>query len=228
MFANFNQDVAQSSNINIVTNELNKKKNEIVINSKTYYLNNSSSKFISVGMNLDDFSPLIQIGGQNGFKISLNEEDWKNLLKHQGVIVNYFYSFNDTLQPLKCDDITIYFEKLNQCPVIKIQKNNGNYVCLGSNTVDTLWEVQDIIDYRIEIIKKQEFSKYFSLFQLNLLNFSDGLLTHIYNILNYKNNTNSENVSTMMELLMLYPKTLEFKIKKNSSKRKYYEEISDF
>lgn len=200
---------------------------EKLLNSKIFYLNNSSSKFVCVGIGLNDFLPQIVIGGQNSFKIFLNEEEWKSLLQYQGVLVNYFSSFDSYTTPVQFGNITIYFEKFNQCPILKIQKNGGQYICLSGNSMEKLWELQEIIDYRIEMIKKQEFQKYFSIFQSTTVRF-DLFQSNIYNIINPHQNPNSENVSTMLELLTYYPNELENKLRRNGPKRKFYEEISDF
>lgn len=230
MFSNFNQVIgySTSSNNNAASESVSTKKNsEKILNSKLYYLNKSSSKFISVGLSLTDFAPRILIGGYKGFEASFSEEEWKSLQQYQGVIVNYFYCKVDA-HPLKFGNINLYFEKINQIPIIKLQNIDGNCVCLASDTCDKLFEVQEIVDYRIHLLKRQEFDKYFNVFQTTNVNQSSSvLLSNVYNILNPSQNTKSENVCTMLEMLTLYPNELEDKLK-HISKRKYYEEISSY
>lgn len=233
MFSNSNQVGAYTSNYSAKTSR-SEPNVEILLNPKIYYLNNSLSKFVCVGLSISDFKPRIRIGGQNGFNIIINEEEWKELQQNQGVLANYFYSSQADTYPLKIGSVTVNFEKMNfekmnQTPIIKIQKFDGSYVCLGKESVDKLIEVDEIVDYRIQIIKKQEFEKYFSLFQTNTFSNPFNLSENVYNVLNPSQNPNSENVSTMLEMLMLHPKELECKIKNGfSSKRKYYEEIGAY
>ena len=81
--------------------------NSKVLNSKIYYLNNSSTKFLIVGLSLSDFSPKIVIGGKNGFSICLSEHQWQNFLEYQGVVANYFHSDKTDSYPIKFSDITL-------------------------------------------------------------------------------------------------------------------------
>lgn len=223
MFTSSNQVIQNISNNG-------KSPREKLLNSKTYHLNNSLSKFVSVGLAFNDLTPRIIIGGQQGFQIILHEGDWNTFVSYEGVIANYFYS-NVGAEPLVIGKITVLLEKFNNFNIIKIQDGDANYICLGCESVDKLWALKDLVEYRIQILKKQEFEKYFNLFQRNIFNQEIGdVLTNVYDVLNPKQNTNSENVSTMMEMLILYPQELENKLKKSvSSKRKYYyEEVSEF
>lgn len=203
------------------------KKRETLLNSKTYYLNKSLSKYISVGLSTRDFSIKVVVGGQNGYTVCFKEEDWKEYVKHQGVITNYFYCSNSTTFPITFDDIVIEFEKTHQLTVIKIKNKYKNYVSLARETVDKLWEIQELINYRIQILKQQEFEKYFGTFQSNVFSPNENILDTIYNVLNPRANQNSENISTMLEFLTFYPEDLENKLK-STRKRKYYEEISNY
>ena len=208
--------------------DLKKYPQEKLLNSKLYCLNSSASKFICVGLSLDDLCPKIQFGNQKGYNIIISEEEWRNLLKNQGVIANYFYSTYGDHFPLNIGDVVIYFEKINECPVIKFKKCNGDYIYFSRETIEKLWEIQELIDYRIIILKKQDFEKYFNVFQTSLMNNSMDLLTNVYNVLSPSQNLNSENVSTMLEILVMYPSVLETKLRRSAPKRKYYEEIGEF
>lgn len=230
MYSNFNQVIGYNSNSIIKTSESEsngQNTEKKLLNSKIYNLNNSLSKFVCVGMSVLDFAPRILIGGQNGFNIILTDEQWKDLQKNQGLVLNYFYSSEAETYPLKIGDIMVYFENINQFPIIRIQKG-GSYVRLGKESVDKLFELEEIVEYRIQIIKKQEFQKYFNLFY-HYHQQSGDLSTFVYDVINPSQNPNSENVSTMLEMLVLHSKELEKKLKKgNPIKRKYYEEISDY
>lgn len=201
---------------------------EKILNSKICYINNSFSKYVNVGLSIIDFKPRILLGGQNGFHIIFTEENWKKFLGLQGVIANYFHSFLPNTSPIQFDGFTVYFENNNGYFLIKIQSSNGHYIRLAKETVDKLWNIEELINYRITILRKQDFEKYFNLFQiqLELLNPLSNIIETIYNVINPIQNTNSENVSTMLEMVCLYPKELEFKIKNYGSKKSFYNEIS--
>lgn len=199
-----------------------------LLNSKVYYINNSNSKYVNIGLNICDFKPRILIGGQTGFYIVFTEENWKNFLNQQGILVNYFHSNLIDTSPLHFDDITIYFEKINDTYIIKIQKSDGFYVRLAKETLDKLWDIEELINYRIQMLKNQEFEKYFNLFQMQFefINPFSDLIESIYKVISPNQSSNSENVSTMLEMLCLYPTTVQDKIMKNGKKR-MYEEISN-
>ena len=225
MFNNFNQMGGSVSKP--VDSEINDKY-EKLLNSKIYYLNKSSSKYICVGISLSNFTTKISISGQNGFHINLTEEEWYGVEKNEGIIANYFYSAQADTQPLKIGNLTVCFEKLNQNPIIKFFKQES-YVVLGKESVDKLMDIKEIVDYRIQMVKKQEFQTYFNMFQHqgnNPVRDID-LFETVYQQLNHHQNTNNENVCTMLEMILLYPGELENKLKRGS-KRKYYEEISNY
>lgn len=202
---------------------------ENLLNSKIFFLNKSSSKFVIVGISNQDFSPKIIIGGKNGFSITLSEESWNSFCNHRGVIENYFCFPQQINEPmLNIDNFKLYFEKVNSLPVIKIKEEYSRYVYLGYESIETLWRLKEVVDYRISIIKKQEFSLYFKVFQTSISIQEGDPIDNIYRILQPNQNPNSENVSTMLEFLILYPEELEKRLKRNELKRKYYEEIGDF
>ena len=122
-----------------------------------FSLNHSFSKFGCVGISLNVFNPKLLIGSNKGFKIIFNEEEWKNILKNQGVIVSYLYSSNAHCDPINIGNITISFEKLNDSPIIKLHKFNSDYLYFARDTIEGLFEIQEIIDYKFQIIKSQEF-----------------------------------------------------------------------
>lgn len=204
-------------------NNLGKNK-EILLNNNLFCLN--TSKYVSVGIGLDNFQPKIKIGSQKGFNIILTEEEWRSILKHQNEVINSCYSRDINHTPIKIGDVTIYFETTSQqLLLIKIEKFNDN-LYFTKDTLDKFWEIQELIDYRIQMLKNQEFEKYVSMIQTKL-NPSVDLFTNVYSALNPSQNTNSENVSTMLEMLSLYPNVIESKLRR-APKRKYYEENSEY
>jgi hypothetical protein len=207
------------------------RKKEGMLNSKVYYLNCSRSKFICVGMSLDDFSPLIQIGGQNGYRIYLNEEEWKCFLQSKAYINDFLYSNykdDDSHNPVKCGDVTIYFEKYNENSLIKIKHINEYYVTLNFDSTQKLWELADLVNYRLKIIKNQGFNEYFSVLSENLEKWSEDLIQSVYKLLDLKQNVTSENVSTVLEFALMYPAELLNKIQTITKRRKYYAQEGNF
>lgn len=193
-----------------------------LINSKVYYLNKSQSKYITVGLTLSDFKPSLLFGGNNCKTIALSEEDWNSLLKYQDVITSYFYSCNSLLDPIEERNFIVTFEKIKDTPVIRF-KHNDYYIFLGSQSVYCLWQIIPVIEYRLDILRKQKFNTYFNVLVSNIENHQGNILDRVFSAVSSNQNPNSENVSTMLELLHIYPEELKLNFKNSSSKRRFYE-----
>lgn len=197
-----------------------------VINGKLYNLNNSRTKFVNIGLALDnDYCPCIEIGAKAGVSIILNEDDWKQLLQHQGTISSYFFSIGYFDIPIRFNNFTIYFDKIDDYNIIKIKHDDNRYIYLGCESTCKLWEMIPLIEYRLEMLKKQQFDRYFNGFKSNVLGQQGDLIPNVLHTLAPKQNPHNENVSTMMEMLAIYPDILEYKLKCHN-RRVYYDEIS--
>lgn len=192
-----------------------------IISAKRYYLNKSQTKFINIGLSVEyNFEPHIQIGGKNNQSILLTEEEWNSILQYQGVISCYSCSYNNFNDPIYIQKVAIYFEKLEQIPLIKIVKGDG-YIYLGNESVCKLWELVPLIDYRLDILRKQKFNTYLNFFKSSGPLEEDSL-QKIQDNLSIKDHPNSENVSTMLECLICYPKQLIQKLKRGHEKSSFF------
>lgn len=190
----------------------------ILINSTEYPLNKSNSKFVKIGLCVEnDFEPCIELCGKKNQSVVLSEEDWRDFLQYQGVIANYMVSANLPQESIYLKNMTLHFENFAQLPILKIT-TDGGLAYLGNETVCRLWEQIPLIDYRLIILQKQKFKNYFYIFKNTLFCQAD-CLEKIYSTLSPKDNPNSENVCTMLELLLLYPEKLEQKL----MERNFYE-----
>lgn len=196
-----------------------------VINGKQYHLNNSRTKFVNIGLDLyNDFVPCIELGSKSVGSVILSEEDWKYLLQHQGTITSYFFSNGYFDVPIRFNNLTIYFDKIDEYNVLKIKHDDNRYIYFGCESICKLWDLIPVIDYRIEMLKKQHFDKYYNTLKTNLMKQPGDLLTNVFNDVSPKQNPNNENINTMLELLTVHPNVLEFKLKQ---RKHYYEEIGN-
>lgn len=194
-----------------------------VINGKTYFLNNSCSKYINIGLNVD-FSTCIELGTRaSSGSIVLSEDAWNNLQQHRSIITGYFFSTGYFDVPLRFNNFTLYFEKIDDINVIKIKHDNNHYIYLGCESVQKLWDLIPLIEYRLDMLNKQQFDKYFDTLKNNVCNQQGDLLTNVFNIISPHQNPNKENISTILELLLIYPQILEYKLKFQG--KNHYEEI---
>lgn len=190
-----------------------------LLNSKIYNLNASAHKYLVIGLKLEDFSPSVQLCGRKNFPLTLNEEEWNLLMSYQRTISNFLNTgiFERSIYTFT---YSITFEKIENSPIVTI-KQNENDVKLAKGSFLQLVNLSPLIEYRIDSLKRQDFTKYFDVFKNNL-SVSDGnILNKIKNVLTPKETPNSENVCTMMEMLELYPTDLEEKLKGDHIQQNY-------
>lgn len=173
------------------------------LNEKQFFLNKSKSKFVGVGISYNfGYKPYIKLSGLKSDSVFFTETEWLQFLEYQGIITNYFYTM-DIQNPIKHGNITLSFEKVNTSFFIKVQKDL-NYVSLAFDTVCTLWNTLPLIKYRIDIIKRQQFSEYINNLKLRLRN-KTNLHREVMEIIRPEENLNSENISTVLEFITYYP-----------------------
>ena len=197
-----------------------------IVNGKLYYLNNSRTKYVNIGLNVDcDFTPCIELGSKDSCgSIVLTEDDYKCLVQHQGTITSYFYCTGYFDVPIRLKNATLYFDQIDDYNVVKIKNDNQRLIYLGSESVCKLFELVPVIDYRLGMLLVQQFEKYFTTLKSNVNIQQGDLFTNLFNILSTKQNQNNENICTVLELLIKYPDVLEYKLK--YEKKKFYDEIS--
>lgn len=182
----------------------------VVVNEKTYPLNKSKSKFVTVGLAYDfGFQPSITFSGNKTKTLQMNEYEWKELLQYQGVLTNYFYT-RDVTPPITTSSLNISFENYNDVKYIKLEDRQNSSVCLGIESICQLWMLLPLIEYRLEMLRKQDFQNYFNC-KLNIAANKNGdVCQQIMNVISPTKNPGSENVSTMMELVIQHPNLSDF------------------
>lgn len=187
----------------------------IVINEKTYHLNKSKSKYVTVGLAYESgFQPCITFSGKKSRPLVLSEEEWQDLLQYQGLITNYFYT-REAFTSVTTSSLTVSFESYQDVKYIKLEDKQNNYLCFGIESICQLWTLIPLIEYRIAMLRRQDFHNYFYA-RVNAVQEKNGdICQQIINSLSHHTNPGSENVSTMMELVYQYPTLPEFVSKCN-------------
>lgn len=196
-----------------------------IVNIKFFFLDKYNTKFVNVGLSLEnDFQPCIELGSAQS-SVILREEDWNDLVRNQGIISNCFYGHGILHNPIKIGNISITTEKFDDVNAILIQQDNGDgYVYLSCAAVEQLWNLIPVIEYRLESLKFQQFDRYFNKLKTNVSILSGDVLTNVYKYIAPKLNPNNENIGSVLELLTLHPELLEYKIR--YQRKRYYEEIN--
>lgn len=184
----------------------------IIVNEKKYYLNNSKSKHITVGLSYDfGFQPCVTLGGNRIINpIILSEADWKELELYQSMLTTYFYCCEKP-KLVTLTSVSIDFGTLsNNNKFIKIIDKQGNYICLGLETFTQLRCILPLIDFRLNSLRKLNFQNYFNS-KLAMINDKTGdICQKILCSMNPAAEGDSENDVTIMELLYLYPGLPDF------------------
>lgn len=195
--------------LQIDLNDIVKSKKElVVIGERRFSLNNSKSKYVSVGLARDyEYEPCIILKGNKNDVIIFSEEEWNGFLEYQGIITNYIYSNNST-DPIHSKECSIFFEQISSARVIRIWKNNS-YVYLGYESICKLWELLTVIKFRTDMLKKQEFLPYFRVLQKSLQNQAGNLFVYASRILYTNERAPTENVCLALEFMHTYPTAFE-------------------
>lgn len=183
-----------------------KKSETVVIGERCYTLNKSKTKFVSVCLSRDfGYEPCVTISGNKGNLIVFNEEEWKKLLDYQGIIMNYLCT-NDIADPIRTTDFSVNFEQFSSKRVVKIWKNYS-YMYLGFESITKLWDLLKIVQFRLEILKRQKFASYYEVLRQGLQNRNGNIFDSAAEIL--YDTYPTENICLALELLHNYPDIFE-------------------
>lgn len=188
--------------------EFRTKRSEILISESVYYINKSRSKWVSVGFLLErKYTPVIKLGGYKyNQHILFNEDQWISFLNNQGVMLSFIYSNSYGWQPMQGDGYEIHFIFMGDSRVIKITQDGGNELYLAGDTINELVNLVNLVKYRFDMLKFQEFSKYYNTIVSGVSLQNGDLIKNIYDVITP--NPNSANVCCVLELLQFYPESV--------------------
>lgn len=169
----------------------------------TYPLNNSLSKYVSVGLQTHSgFPPTITLRGNRNDWVNFNEEEWKTLVENQGVISNYLYSYELQFAPLIVGRKTIWFQKVEKKKVIRICDPDGSEVYLAVESVDELWQLLPILEFRLAQLRTVDFYSYYSATIKGVAELPGDSHTNVVSILqSLSQDTKSDNVAALFEII---------------------------
>ena len=190
--------------------EFSKKRNGALINESIYYLNKSKSKWVSVGLSVErKYDPIIKLGGcKNNQNVIFNEDQWISFLNNQGIMLSFIYSNGFGWQPMQGKGFEIHFVFINESRIIKITQGDANEVFLAGDTINELVSLTNLIKYRFDMLKSQEFSIYYNIIFSGISIRNGDLLKNVYDVISPLTNTNSVNVCCVLELLNFYPECI--------------------
>lgn len=145
-----------------VETKVEKTQYPVLLNWRSYALNKSRTKFVSVGLKPHSgFPPVVEIfGNKNDFTV-FEEGEWMSLLSNRGVINNYLVNPKLQVPTINIGRKNIHFQTLTK-KVIRIDCVDSPPVILGQESVQELWRLATIINGRIELLKALEFENFYN------------------------------------------------------------------
>ncbi|CAG9769719.1 unnamed protein product [Ceutorhynchus assimilis] len=205
----YNTQVMEKNDTRYDTFDFNvqfRKRTGILISETKYFLNKSKSKWISVGFSLErKYEVVIKLGGiKNNQHVIFNEDQWISFLNNQGIMLSFVYSNKTGWQPMHGNGFQIHFVYMGDARIIKISQDGGNEVFLAGETISELSNLVNLVKYRYDMLKFQEFSKYYNILVSGVSSKSGDLMNNLYEIISPSKNPNSANICCMLELLNFY------------------------
>ncbi|KAF5298531.1 hypothetical protein FQA39_LY11783 [Lamprigera yunnana] len=104
----------------------------MLLNQTIYYLNNSKSKWMSVGLYYPfEFASVVKIFGRSKQYVIFKEEEWIQFHEQRENINKYFQTFDTMWKPSQIGSKTLTFEMIEEKKILKIEDMSGNEVYLG-------------------------------------------------------------------------------------------------
>lgn len=183
----------------------------VLLNSTSYPLNKSRSKFVSVGLCCyGSFAPAVMISGsQRNDWILLDETEWKALVENQGVLTNYFYSPDFYPQAVNLSPVKrINFDTVANSKVIVLQEKGGLEIYLGEASVSELWDLLVTLECKISLLWSEQFGDFYTQLINGVWDMPGDIKVNIENVL-YGLHIKSYNVMCIREMLKYALGTIE-------------------
>lgn len=135
-----------------------------LLSETVYFLNKSKCKWVCIGLAPHlRFSPVVKLCGTKTSGIWFTEEEWKQLVDNQGVLLNYFNAVDTPWPPMSIGIKTIHFHTMTQNKrLIKIQDMGEKEIFLGWESVLECMELISLIEYRLDMLRNQQFYNYYN------------------------------------------------------------------
>lgn len=143
---------------------------ERLLCEKTYFLNNSKSKYVVIGVSpTKGFQIIVKIGStKNRHFVQFTEFEWMSFWEKEGMIANCF-AFDNTYDALWELEKSYKFDRINHNVVLKVSDLPYNSeVYLGKESFWRLQEVKEMIHLFLEELKMLDIYKVYEEFKSSL------------------------------------------------------------
>lgn len=177
-----------------------------LLNQSIYFVNKSKSKYICIGLlPYATFAPMVEIVGVKNQRVTFDETEWGKLLELQGLIIKYFHTTESEGQTFNIINAKkISFTSIKGNKILKIE-DQGSEVYLALETFNELFDLLEVIKYRIELLKNEQFCTFYNNILVGVADIPGDVVKNILNVLSTLKDTNSQTIIIMMELLKFFP-----------------------
>uniref|UniRef100_A0A6P7G1Z4 Uncharacterized protein LOC114336799 isoform X1 n=1 Tax=Diabrotica virgifera virgifera TaxID=50390 RepID=A0A6P7G1Z4_DIAVI len=180
----------------------------VFLGEHRYYLNNSNTKYVSISLSVDhNYMPVIAISGCKNDCVVFNEKQWCEFLSFKQNIDIFLNNGPPHDDPIDATQFNIEFKEFQQSRALKICTGDS-CVFLGAKSVESLWRYIPIIQGRLEILKKQEFTNSLKILQAGVRGVVD-ISSSAMQVLEPIKHINSEMYSIFLEIVYKFPELLK-------------------
>lgn len=133
--------------------------------SSNYPLNKSKTKWISMGLSvIRNYTPIIKFSASkpdnSGIQFTLTE--WNELIKYKNMILNYFDCGVDMICQTMQGNHCFFLNNVNGKKMLTLTWNNNEYtIVLELSSVQNMFQINNIIDHKMELLKSVKFDEYY-------------------------------------------------------------------
>ncbi|KAF5294569.1 hypothetical protein FQA39_LY13328 [Lamprigera yunnana] len=177
----------------------------MLLNQRIYYLNNTKSKWISVGLYYHfEFASVVKIFGSSKQYVIFKEEEWIQFHEQRENINKYFQTCDMMWKPRQIGSKTLTFEMTEEKKILRIEDKCGNKVCLGWESVSEVWSLETVLSYRLSYSSASNLKHFYDDVIRAVAEISGDANTNIYNIVNKLPEKSDNKYSLLNKMWMLY------------------------
>lgn len=172
-------------------------------------LNKSDSKFLSIGINVDNWMPLIGISGSNGVCIYLSSEDWEILTNRINTTkINNFFK-HGTLEKIQMSGgLGITGSQYNQVNILTFKNSENFYIAMAEVSMTRLFEIAPLINIRRNQIEGLELSSHYTDVLHASIQLGGDAFLNFKDVASALGQFKELNLYCTMELLYMFPEVI--------------------
>lgn len=173
-----------------------------------YFLNRSETKFISIGIDVLEWTPALCLSGSNDMGITINLDEFEIIMNNENQLKK-FYEIG-SMKPINVNDkFEISGQKINNVNILKFKKNDL-CVYVGRITIENFFSLLPVINLRVKHINKLDTKDFYRDVLYSCIQLGGVAFDNIVDVLrgaetSYQNIDQGINIYCITELLHINP-----------------------